>query len=363
MDAAGNFYVADLGNLVIRKVRPDGTNWVVSTIAGSGYPGNADGTNRHSSFFAPYGASVDGAGNLYVTDQGNATIRKITPVGTNWVVSTIAGLNLTTGGTDGTNSSALFNYPSYIVVDNDTNLYLADHWNHTIRKISPVGTNWVVSTIGGLTGVAGNSDGTASDARFYGPSGVALDRLGNLYVTDYLNHTLRKGVPFAVTTFPQSQGVPIGTTVSLSVAASIDNGPFTYQWLFGGVQLPGETNATLSLGPVGRTNTGIYSVVVSNAAGNWTTLNATVRALVPPIIQPPQIASDGTIHLMFQDADGGLPYDVSQVQLQWRAELPSGADTNWQALTSAFYLTNGFVATDDTNGVSASSGFYRIIER
>ena len=342
---------------------PAGTNWVVSTIAGSGHPGNADGTNLHSSFFSPYGVSVDDAGNLYVTDQGNATIRKITPVGTNWVVSTIAGLTLSTGSTDGTNSSALFNYPSYIAVDHDTHLYVADHWNHTIRKITPVGTNWVVSTIGGLTGVAGNSDGTASDARFYGPSGVALDRLGNLYVTDYLNHTLRKGVPFAVTTFPQSQGVPIGTTVSLSVAASIDNGPFTYQWLFGGVQLPGETNATLSLGPVGRTNTGIYSVVVSNAVGNWTTLNATVRALVPPIIQPPQIASDGTIHLTFQDADGGLPYDVSQVQLQWRAELPSGADTNWQALTSAFYLTNGFVATDDTNGVSASSGFYRIIER
>ena len=362
VDGTGNLYVADSENQIIRRVMPAGTNWVVSTIAGSGYIGSADGTNRHSSFFSPYGVSVDGAGNLYVTDQGNSTIRKIMPVGTNWVASTLAGLAQTSGSTDGTNSSARFNNSFFITVDDATNLYVADHWNDTIRKITPIGTNWVVSTVGGLAGFSGNSDGTGSDARFYGPSGVAVDGTGNLYVTDFLNHTIRKGVPFGVTTFPQSQGVPIGTSVSLSVAAASDTGPFTYQWLFDGVPLPSQTSASISLGPMGRTNSGIYSVVLSNAVGNWTVLNATVRAIVPPLIQPPQVAGTERMRLMFQDADGGLPYDLSQVRVQWRAELPCGTDTNWQMLTSAFYLTNGFVAIDDTNGVNGSTRFYRILE-
>ncbi|MGO8931550.1 MAG: immunoglobulin domain-containing protein [Limisphaerales bacterium] len=363
VDGAENLFVADLANCIIRKVTPAGTNWVVSTIAGYGYPGNADGTNKSARFFSPYGVCTDGAGNLYVADQGNATIRKITPVGTNWVVSTIAGQALIRGAADGTNHNALFNSPCFIAVDNATNFYVADNWNNNIRKVSPAGTNWVVTTIGGLAGSAGNDDGAGSDARFNGPCGIAVDAAGNLYVTDFLNHTVRKGVPFAVATFPRSQGVPSGTSVCLSVTATSDNGPFTYQWLFDGVTLSGQTNATLPLGPVGRTNSGVYSVVVSNAAGNWTTLNATVRALVPPLIEAPQIASNATIRLLFRDADGGLPYDLSQVELQWRAELPSTTDTNWQTLTSACYPTNGYAAFDDTNGLSGSSRFYRLLER
>jgi hypothetical protein len=104
-------------------------------------------------------------------------------------------------------------------------------------------------------------------------------------------------------------------------------------------------------------------VVVSNAVGNWTTLNATVRALVPPVIHTPQLTGNGTFRLLFQDSDGGLPYDLSQVSVQWRTNLPSGTDTNWQTITAGFSVTNGFVVFENTNALSAPTRFYRILER
>jgi hypothetical protein len=141
-----------------------------------------------------------------------------------------------------------------------------------------------------------------------------------------------------------------------------DNGPFTYQWLFNNTPLPDQTSLTLQIGPVVRTNSGVYSVTVSNAVGNWITLNGTVRVLVPPILQPPQPLANGAFRLSFQDADGGVPYDLSQVQVQWRTNLPTATDANWQVLSSGYYVTNGLVVIDDTNTPSPTSRFYRILE-
>jgi hypothetical protein len=90
--------------------------------------------------------------------------------------------------------------------------------------------------------------------------------------------------------------------------------------------------------------------------------NAVLRVLVAPVLQPPQISSDGKLRLRFQDADGGVPFDLNSLEVQWRTSLPAGPDTNWQSLTSGFYLTNGVVEIDNTNMAGLPSGFYRVIE-
>ena len=90
VDAEGNIYVADQDNNLIRKITPSGTNWIVTTLAG-GTEGSTDGTNSGAQFSGPTGIAVDKAGNLYVADQFNSVIRRMVPLGTNWIVSTIAG--------------------------------------------------------------------------------------------------------------------------------------------------------------------------------------------------------------------------------------------------------------------------------
>src|SRR5262249_18888223 len=155
-----------------------------TTIAGlaSNY-GSADGTNSTARFSAS-GCTVaaDTNGNVYVADTGNFTIRKITPVGTNWAGTTIAGLAGHAGSADGTNSDARFAL-SRIAAGTDGNLYVADGGNGTIRKVTPIGTNWVVTTIAGLAGSIGDIDGTNSSATFGEPTGIAVDAAGSVYVS------------------------------------------------------------------------------------------------------------------------------------------------------------------------------------
>jgi hypothetical protein len=225
VDSVGNLYVADQYNYTIRKITPTGGEWVVSTISGNNnilttnsglshvggsnrvvivgyFGGSADGTNTAAQFNLPQGIAVDGETNLYVTDTYNNTIRKITPVGTNWVVTTIAGLpGNGSGAIDGTNGNAQFYLPSGIAVDGATNLYVTDADNDTIREINPVGTNWVTTTIAGLAGFTnyGSTNGIGSAARFNNPLAVAVDSATNLYVADEGNTDIRKITPMPPT--------------------------------------------------------------------------------------------------------------------------------------------------------------------
>ncbi|HZQ47907.1 MAG TPA: hypothetical protein VFC07_12890, partial [Verrucomicrobiae bacterium] len=162
---------------------------------GSIIPGYADGMGSVARFYYPLGVAVDIAGNLYVADQNNHAIRKLTPVGTNWVVTTIAGQQGSIGSADGTNSAARFKLPAGVAVDSAGNIYVGDQFNSTIRIIRPAGTNWVVTTLGGLAGNPGSADGTGSAALFAYPYGVAVDSAGNLYVGERNNFTIRKGFP------------------------------------------------------------------------------------------------------------------------------------------------------------------------
>ena len=200
-DAAGNLYVADSDNNAIRKIRPVGTNWVTTTIAGTAgsISGELNGTNTAAQFNTPSGIAVDAAGNLYVADTGNNAIRIIRPVGTNWVTTTIAGIAgiFTYGSNDGTNGAAQFNYPAGITVDPAGNLFVADSGNGTIRKIVPQGTNWVTTTIAGTAPYLGYADGTNGNAQFdfANNSGLAVDATDNIFLADTENGVIREISP------------------------------------------------------------------------------------------------------------------------------------------------------------------------
>lgn len=212
VDGLGNAYVADYGNSSIRKVDPTGQT---TTLAGT------------AGLSTPTGLALDGAGNLFVTDMNNHTLLRITPAG---VMSTFAGLAGTAGSIDGTGAAARFNYPYMVAVDASGNLYLSETGNHTIRRITPGG---VVTTLAGLAGAAGLTDGTGSAARFNMPTGIAVDGSGNLFVGDMNNNSIRKITPAgAVTTLALStflnwpRGLAFDPAGNLLVAA--DQGQAVY---------------------------------------------------------------------------------------------------------------------------------------
>ena len=209
-----NLYVADTGNDTIRQV-VIGTA-AVTTLAGQagGSSGSADGTATAASFYQPVGITTDG-NNLYVVDSRNCTIRKI--VIATGAVTTLAGQTGVWGATDGAGSAASFGYPQGITADG-SDLYVADTYNDTIRKI--VIATGAVTTLAGQAGVRGSADGTGSAASFYQPYGITTDGT-NLYVTDSYNDTIRKIViaTGAVTTLAGQVGVH-GSADGIGTAAS-----------------------------------------------------------------------------------------------------------------------------------------------
>ena len=182
-DADGNIYVADQYNNRIRSISADGH---VTTIAGDGIAGFADGQGSLARFCSPVALALDAAGNIYVADECNHAIRKITR---NGFVTTLAG-NGSAGNQNGNGSNARFYDPRGIAVDAFGNVYVADTYNNLIRKISPGGD---VSSFAG-TGVQGTGDGAAVDAQFSNPLNLAFDASGYLYVTQ-VYETIRKISP------------------------------------------------------------------------------------------------------------------------------------------------------------------------
>ena len=209
-DGAGNLFVADTANYTIRKV--DIATGAVTTLAGSpGNFGSTDGIGSAARFGESFGVASDGSGSLFVAEYYAYTIRKVdTATG---AVTTLAGVPQICGNTDGTGTAAQFCAPGGLVSDGSGHLFVTDTYNSTIRRVDiATGT---VTTLAGSAGSSGSADGTGTAARFDFPFGISSDHSGNLFVADYNNHAIRKIViaTQAVTTVvgsPKSVGIRLG---------------------------------------------------------------------------------------------------------------------------------------------------------
>lgn len=208
-DKNGTIYVADAGNKLIRKITPDG---VVTTLVCVD-----EQTGLETLLYELVGITVDKAENLYVT--ASQTIQKITPEGK---TVTLAGEKDLRGSTDGIGTKARFCCPSGITIDSNENLYVADTKNNTIRKITPYG---VVSTLAGKARKIGIVDGIGAKARFRYPWGITIDQEDNLYITDALNHLIRKiatdGTVSTLAGKPRQTGSIDGTDAQFGFPMSI----------------------------------------------------------------------------------------------------------------------------------------------
>lgn len=313
VDSQGNVYVADSYNYTIRKITPAGA---VSTFAGSpGQIGTVDAQGTAARFYLLAGLAVDKADNVYVADRYNHTIRRITPGG---AVATIGGLGGTSGTNDGAGNLARFNFPTSMAVDQQTNIFVADTGNHTIRKMVGAGTNWVVTTIAGFPAASGTNDGAGLSARFNVPRGVAFDSAGNLYVADSNNHTIRivtfNGTDWIVATLAGNPGV---------------NG-----------SAPGTNNVAKFYGPRDVAFDSLGNLFVTDASNYRISKGVT---LAPPVILPSWITtsiSGGLFELQVPNAAGSTEtvLEVSSNLFQWQPILTnSGGPINYsEPLTSHF---------------------------
>lgn len=212
----GTIYVADSLNHTIRAISAAGE---VTTLAGlADTQGISDGAAATARFRVPAGLARDAAGVLYVADSGSHTIRKITPGGE---VSTLAGVAGSAGSSNGGAGVARFNTPRGLAVDGDGNVYVADSGNHVIRKVTPAG---IVSTLAGLGGAQGFANGSGTAARFYWPTDVALGLDGILYVADQGNHLIR-AVTLAGVASTVAGGVQLAGAVDATGSAARFNAP------------------------------------------------------------------------------------------------------------------------------------------
>lgn len=226
VDAVGHVYVADTGNGTIRKIAPGGD---VTTLAGTAWTrGAVDGLGAAARFTNPAGLAVDSQGNVYVAERARwfandifgtthieyaNTIRKVSPSG---MVTTLAGANGTHGAIDGVGTAARFGNPTSVAVDAAGNVYVADKQNRTLRMIDPTGR---VTTLAGLAGSGGTTDGRGTAARFLAPTGVAVDALGQVYVADSDAHTVRRVFASGLVSTFAGAAREYGSTDGLGAAA------------------------------------------------------------------------------------------------------------------------------------------------
>jgi sugar lactone lactonase YvrE len=206
LDAAGNLFITDSGNISIRKVTPAG---IISTIAGNGSTGFSGdgGPATAAQLFYPYGVAVDAAGNLFFADGGNTRIRKVTPAG---IISTVAGNGIGGfSGDGGPATAAQLSGPRGVAVDAAGNLFFAKIYTNRIRKVTPAG---IISTVAGsgspyAPGGFSGDGGQATSAQLNGPSGVAVDAAGNLFFADGDNQRIRKVTPAGIISTVAGNGI------------------------------------------------------------------------------------------------------------------------------------------------------------
>ncbi len=275
IDGAGNLFAADTGNHTIRKITPGG---VVTTLAGApGVTGSADGPAALARFNAPQGLAVDAAGNIFIADSSNHVIRKLTPAG---LVSLVAGRTDSRGNFDATGGLARFTYPQGVTVEKSGQLFVADSGNRIIRKVSPAGE---VTTIGG-NAISYYDLGLGAAGVTEGPRALTFDPAGNLLITDTYDlkrGTPSDKLVITVQPSARGSGVALGSTLRLFTTA-IGAGPISYRWLKNGTPIAGATSATLTFAAAQNGDAGTYSVVVSNSSESVT--SKTVQLAIYPTL-------------------------------------------------------------------------------
>ncbi len=384
VDGKTNIFVADRNNHVIRKIAPTAAGWAVTTIAGqAGVYGTADGSGTNAQFDGPFGVALDSAGRLFVADTGNSTIRLLTPSGSNWVVSTIAGQAGTRGNNDGV--PALFNLPMGLAVDASDNVFVADEGNHDIRKLALTGTNWVAYTIAG-SGSYGTADGSNTLAEFGQPYGIAVNSADNVFVADEYNHDIRQLTPsggsWIVSTIAGKSGAagsadgfgsvarfkgPTGIAVAADdVLYVADNGNNTIRrltllntnWLvFTTAGVAGTVGSAGGLGAAVEFNSP-FGVAVNNTTNIYVTDegNDIIRGPGVTTIHAPNI-----VHLAQQSATAGFTVAWNaQVGQAYRVQYKTNlSETTWNDFSTV-------TASNWTGVVSVPVGseaqrFYRVI--
>ena len=331
LNADNSLLLADTGNAALRQISTVGT---VTTFAGtSGSKGSTDATGTAARFSAPVGLARDGSGNYYVADQTNHTIRKISASG---VVTTLAGTAGQSGSVDGTGTTARFNLPTGITCNAQGDLYVSDLGSHLIRKITAAG---VVTTLAGQVNVSGSSDGSGTAARFFKPAGLAIDSVGNVYVADMGNSTLRK---------ISASGV-VSTLAGLPTIDGLMDGTGSNAWF-------AEPQA-LTLDSAGN----IYVADTANAVLRKVTPEGLVTTLALAGTAPLISAQPVSITI---SSGGSANFSVSAVgeaplSYQWKKD---GADISGAVYTSysvapvtPFYAGNYTVAVTNTYGTSLSN--------
>jgi hypothetical protein len=411
MDTSGNLYVVDTFNDVVRKLTFSSGNWVVSTLAGQpGVPGNADGSGTNAAFFTPSAGAVDAAGNLYITDLGNDTIRQITPlgavstlagqlgvnqdldgtnragfagpigitldantnlfvtdaantlrrlapVGTNWVVTTIAGQVGRYGAIDGAGTNALFSGPAGVTVDLNDNLYVADEFNETIRRLAFNGTNWISSTLAGSPGIRGSADGTNRAARFGSPVGVAADTSGQVFVADVNNNNIRQitlaGTNAVVTTLA---GVGPGSTDGTGPSARFWNCTGIAVDASGHAYVADSGNDTIREITTNGVVTTIAGLAGSSGSSDGTNSNARFNG-------PFAVALDPQGNLYVADGDNNAIRTLTPVGTNWVVTTIAGnptlppAEVDGTNAGARFYTPTAIAVDANTNlYVTDSSG-------
>ncbi|MBK9992261.1 MAG: chitobiase/beta-hexosaminidase C-terminal domain-containing protein [Verrucomicrobia bacterium] len=328
VDSTNQVYVADTKNSVIRKITSTGT---VSVLAGSaGVVGATNGQGSAASFNFPESIVVDSSGNVFVADTGNNTIRKITSAG---AVTTLAGTAGVAGSTDGTGAAALFSHPQGLGIDGSGNLYVADTYNNTIRKVTPAG---VVTTVAGdpLAQGVGYADGTGSAAHFEHPMAVAVDAAGNLFVSDTGNFVIRKITPSGVVTTAYGSQGQSRVSDGVGTAAAFDR-PRGLAFDSSGRLYVADTDGEL-IRLVGTDGSVSTLVGLTEAIGNTEGASYTARLSSPTGLA---VGTDGTVYIADTGNDVIRKATLSTGQLPVITAQPGGTFVYVGGAAATFSIT------------------------
>jgi gliding motility-associated-like protein len=319
--------VADTKNYKIRKIDSLGN---VTTIAGAGVFGTTNGPTSIALFGFSCGITVTNDGStIYVSDYNTHVIRKIY----NGVVSNLAGTVFISGSTNGTGTGATFNHPYGLTLDHQGNVLVADEWNHQIRKVTPLGQ---VTTIAGV-GTAGTTDGPSLSAQFNFPTGVCVDSIGNIYISDAVNQTIRKRdvTTGTISTYVGAAGI-MGSSDGVGSAARFNN--------------PAGISYNRNDHSLYITDTDNHTIRKVTAISNIT--------LVVSLSKPNTICYGDSINIIVS------PANLTNYKVYENGNLVALSLTNIVKLTNLTAGTHILNATAiDANGATASSNFTTITVR